>query len=221
MGMSDLPDEIWSRIMEAGIQSSALGYRDLCCLSISCRRLRRLSGDEALWSALLALDFALEGRGSSSSSSSSHSSSLSSKSLYRTKFERHRARKRAAWRLAVLKEESQIAEHTRKLDDLRIVLDAEHEKLKMASKELRDLEKVRRASVAMNVWQPEVVCSSHRQLVQQCTVPVESRASALHMELRLCKQQIAIYSKAFVSLFSLSCLLKLDGKQLTCFHVLF
>ena len=36
-------------------------------------------------------------------------------------------------------------------------------------------------------------------MVEQCDVPVESRISALEMELRLCKQQIANYDKALVS----------------------
>ena len=36
-------------------------------------------------------------------------------------------------------------------------------------------------------------------MVEQCDVPVESRISALEMELRLCKQQIANYdNKALV-----------------------
>lgn len=55
--MSILPDEIWSRILEIGTETSRLGYRDLCCLAISCRRLRRLSHDHALWTTLLAIDF--------------------------------------------------------------------------------------------------------------------------------------------------------------------
>lgn len=36
-------------------------------------------------------------------------------------------------------------------------------------------------------------------MVEQCDVPVESRISVLEMELRLCKQQIANYDKALVS----------------------
>ncbi|MQL77818.1 hypothetical protein Taro_010218 [Colocasia esculenta] len=200
--MSGLPDELWLKIMEAGIRGGALAYRDLCCLSIACRRLRRLSEDDGLWSALLVLDFPPDDRACSSasalsSSSSSQSTRLSSKAVYKTRFERQRARKQAAWRLAVLREESQVAEHARKIEDLRSLIDREQEKLKAASTELRDLERVRRASVAMNIWQPEVVRSSQRQLVEQSIVPVESRVSALEMELKLCKQQITVYSKAY------------------------
>lgn len=35
-----------------------------------------------------------------------------------------------------------------------------------------------------------------KQMVEQSDVPVESRISALDMELRLCKQQMANYDKA-------------------------
>ncbi|CAA6654497.1 unnamed protein product [Spirodela intermedia] len=187
--MGNLPDELWNRIMEAGVRCSVLGFRELCCLSISC----------PLWSALLAVDFHQDGGGPSCPSSSDGSSSTDSKSLYRAKFERHRARKLAAWRLAVLKEESQIGEHSRRLEELQSLIGKEQEKLKTASAELRNLDRVRRASVVIHVWQPEVVRSSQRQLVEQCTVPVDSRASGLEMELKLCRQQIAIYSKAFNS----------------------
>ncbi|PWZ32536.1 hypothetical protein Zm00014a_021339 [Zea mays] len=55
----------------------------------------------------------------------------------------------------------------------------------------------RRASVALNVWQPQVVRGRQKQLVQQCTVPVDSRLSDLNMELKVCKQQIATYKNAY------------------------
>jgi hypothetical protein len=52
--------------------------------------------------------------------------------------------------------------------------------------------------VALNVWQPQVVRGRQKQLVQQCTVPVDSRLSDLNMELKVCKQQIATYKNAYV-----------------------
>ncbi|RVW89833.1 F-box protein SKIP24 [Vitis vinifera] len=55
--MADLPDEMWRQILEIGIRSSNLTYKDLCCVSISCRRLHRLSNDAVLWSFLLSSDF--------------------------------------------------------------------------------------------------------------------------------------------------------------------
>jgi len=55
----------------------------------------------------------------------------------------------------------------------------------------------RRASVALNVWQPQVVRGRQKQLVQQCTVSVDSRVSDLNMELKVCKQQIATYKNSY------------------------
>jgi hypothetical protein len=52
--------------------------------------------------------------------------------------------------------------------------------------------------VALNVWQPQVVRGRQKQLVQQCTVPVDSRLSDLRMELKVCKQQIATYKNVYV-----------------------
>ncbi|GAB2303705.1 hypothetical protein Dimus_037689 [Dionaea muscipula] len=91
----DLPDELWRRIMEVGVQGSSLTYKDLCCLSISCRRLRRLSDEDSLWSYLLSSDFSptaaanpLSASSSSSSSTIGSSSSRASspKILYRIRF---------------------------------------------------------------------------------------------------------------------------------------
>lgn len=58
----------------------------------------------------------------------------------------------------------------------------------------------REASVALKVWQPEVIRGRQKQIVEQCVVPVESRIRALEMELKLCKQQILGFEKALVSL---------------------
>ncbi len=57
----------------------------------------------------------------------------------------------------------------------------------------------RQASVALNVWQPEVIRGRQKEIVEQCIVPFESRIHALEMELRLCKQQILGFEKAHVS----------------------
>ena len=71
MSASDLPDELWARVLELGVASSALGFRDLCCLAIASRRLGRLSLHPALWSALLSRDFPSQSQPSSSSTSTS------------------------------------------------------------------------------------------------------------------------------------------------------
>lgn len=57
----------------------------------------------------------------------------------------------------------------------------------------------RQASVALNVWQPEIIRGRQKQIVEQCVVPVESRFHVLQMELKLCKQQILGLEKAHVS----------------------
>lgn len=72
---------------------------------------------------------------------------------------------------------------------------------------------IRQATVALNVWQPEVIRGKQKQMVEQCDVPVESRISALEMELRLCKQQIASYDKALVSVDSIDLFGELWGNS--------
>lgn len=57
----------------------------------------------------------------------------------------------------------------------------------------------RQASVALNVWQPEVVRGRHKDVVEQSVVPVESRVHAMEMELKLCRQQISGFERAYVS----------------------
>lgn len=57
----------------------------------------------------------------------------------------------------------------------------------------------REASVALRVWQPEVIRARQRQIVEQCSVSVDSRLRTLDMELKLCELQISISRKALVS----------------------
>ncbi|AES80979.1 putative F-box domain-containing protein [Medicago truncatula] len=81
--MSSLPEELWSRILEIGIEKSSLSYKDLCCISISCHLLHRLSSDDSLWNGLISSDFP---------SSSASSLASSSKSLYKLRLEREKER---------------------------------------------------------------------------------------------------------------------------------
>ncbi|XP_012701913.1 F-box protein SKIP24 isoform X2 [Setaria italica] len=190
MSASDLPDELWARVLELGAASSALGFRDLCCLAIASRRLGRLSLHPALWSALFSRDFPSQSQPSSSSSSSTsqqqqQQQQLHPKSLYKTKFERHKVRIAEARRRAVFEAEARVLACRRRLAELEESMRAEGEKMKAAAQELDNLERVRRASVALNVWQPQVVHGRQKQLVQQCTVPVDSRLSDLNMELKV------------------------------------
>lgn len=97
----------------------------------------------------------------------------------------------------MLNTESQMFLCRKRLEELKSLLLQESERMKETVDELANLERVRRASVALNVWQPEVVRGSQRQIVEQCTVPVESRLSSLKMEVRVCTQQIVIFEKAY------------------------
>ncbi|WJX83375.1 hypothetical protein P8452_66040 [Trifolium repens] len=185
--MSSLPQELWRKILEIGVQNSGLTYKDLCCISITCRLLHRLSSEDSLWNHLLSTDFPISPPPPPSSSSLPH---RTSKNLYHLRFFRDKERKRDAHRRAVLRKESQIADHYRKLIFFKRQVSREKTKALETSTELSHLRRVREASVALNVWQPEVVRGRQKQMVEQCVVPAESRIRALEMELRLCKQQI-------------------------------
>ncbi|PKI34958.1 F-box protein SKIP24 [Punica granatum] len=197
--MSTLPDELWRLILDIGVRSPnpTLTYRDLCCLSISSRRFHRLSSEDSLWSRLLSSDFPPPPPSSSAPSTAASSLPPSSQSLYRIRFERDRDRKLAAHRRAVLRKESQIAEHSKKLSSMEASLALESDKLKTTAAELSNLQRVRQASVALNVWQPHVVRGRQKSLVEQCTVPVESQIRALEMDLRVCKMQISMLRKSY------------------------
>ncbi|GMH29973.1 hypothetical protein Nepgr_031816 [Nepenthes gracilis] len=192
--MSALPEELWRRILEIGVERSNLSYKDLCCLSISCRRFHRLSDEDSLWSSLLSSDFPQHNNSDPSFLSTSRSSS--SKTLYKIRYEKDRTRKLAAHRRAVLRSESVIAQHSRKLQELQIQRKKETQKIEAAALELLNLRKARLASVAMKVWQPEVIQGRQKQIVEQYAVPVDSRINALEMEVKLCKQQIVVFDKA-------------------------
>ncbi|GAB4834946.1 hypothetical protein Ancab_033213 [Ancistrocladus abbreviatus] len=201
--MAELPDELWRRILEMGIESSNLSFRDLCCISISSRRLRRLSDDDSLWSTLLSSDFRQHNHNSShllSSSSNDNgfsSGSSSSKTLYKITFKKDRTRKLLAHKRAVSRLDSQIAERSRRLQELQAWRMEENDKMKDAVGELSNLQKARQASVALNVWQPEVIRTRQKQIVEQCPVSVDSRINALEMEIKLCRQQIAMFDKTY------------------------
>ncbi|XVF06702.1 hypothetical protein REPUB_Repub06bG0073300 [Reevesia pubescens] len=131
---NELPDELWRKILETGIEVSNFTYKDLCCVSISCKRLHRLSNEDSLWSHLVSLDFPNQ--------ISSSLSSSSPKPLYKIRFERERKRKLLVHKRAVLRKESQISEYLRKLREIEIWLREERQKLKPAVSELSNLRKV-------------------------------------------------------------------------------
>ncbi|KOM38633.1 hypothetical protein LR48_Vigan03g201500 [Vigna angularis] len=192
--MSFLPEELWQRILEIGIESRGLSCQDLCCVSISCRRLHRLSSEDLLWNRLLSADYP----------QTHPSSSTSSKSLYKLRFERdnewriaarrravlRKERRIAAHRRAVLRKESQIVEHSRKLREIQTLVAQETATATQTAQDLSNLLRARQAFVPLNVWQPEVVRIMQNQMVEQSAVAAECRIHALEMELNLCKQQI-------------------------------
>lgn len=94
-------------------------------------------------------------------------------------------------------QQNEVSICKRRMRELENQIVDESSRLRAAATELENLERARRASVALNVWQPDVVHGSHKQIVVNCTVPVESRLSSLNMEVKLCKQQIAIYNKSY------------------------
>lgn len=202
--MAELPDELWRRILEMGVSASnpnpdpnRLTFKDLCCISMSCRCFRRLSNDDSLWSSLLLSDFPAHLNTENIPSSSSSTTTNSRKSLYRARYEKDKARRIAAHRRAVLRIESRIAEHTRRLQELEDRRAEEADKIRTVASELSNLHKVRQASVALNVWQPEVIRGRQKQIVEQCPVPIDSRINVLEMELKLCKQQIVVFEKTY------------------------
>ncbi|EMS68388.1 hypothetical protein TRIUR3_05273 [Triticum urartu] len=138
MSASDMPDELWARVLELGAASAALGFRDLCCLAIASRRLRRLSLHPSLWSALLSRDFPSQ----SQPSSSSQQQQPDPKSLYRTKFERHKLRMAEARRRAVYEAEGRVVACRRRLTELEESMCAEGDRMKATAQELDSLERV-------------------------------------------------------------------------------
>ncbi|XP_009777612.1 F-box protein SKIP24 [Nicotiana tabacum] len=191
MSASALPDELWRRILEIGIEFYNFNYKDLCCLSITCRRLNRLSDDDSLWSSLFSADFPQYPIKQHRSSSS-----VSNKSLYKIRYEKIREQKALAHRRAVLRIQSEINEHSRRIREMELRSAEEKEKMKNTVAEFLNLRKIRQASVALNVWQPEVVRGKQKQIVEQCNVPVNNRIHAIEMELKLCKQQVEGFEKA-------------------------
>ncbi|KAL9268599.1 F-box protein SKIP24-like protein [Drosera capensis] len=141
MAAECLPDELWRRILELGTQRGTLTYRDLCCLSISARRMRRLSGEGSLWSILLASDFPNNSTAATTTKTTGANGSW--KTVYRIRYEKDREKKMAAHRRAVLRLESVMAQCKIELKRLKEKREEEMGKLKVAVEELSRLEKVR------------------------------------------------------------------------------
>ncbi|XP_073018390.1 F-box protein SKIP24 [Primulina eburnea] len=198
--MSALPDELWRRIMEIGIQSGTLACADLCRLSIVCRSFCLLAADNSLWSRLLFSDFpsSRNDLNLKINDVSSSDADAKLKRLYKVRYESDRNQKRQQQICAVLKLEGKVAEHLGKIQRIELHILEEKDKLNKADAELKYLCQVRHASVALNVWQPEVIRARQEQMIRQCTVPVKSRIKILDMELNSCKHQIACLRKSLI-----------------------
>ncbi|CAA2955972.1 F-box SKIP24, partial [Olea europaea subsp. europaea] len=57
--MFELPEDMGRRIMQIGVENAILDFKDLCRLSLTCKFLYKLSGEDALWSSLLYQDFTM------------------------------------------------------------------------------------------------------------------------------------------------------------------
>ncbi|KAG8372312.1 hypothetical protein BUALT_Bualt12G0053100 [Buddleja alternifolia] len=164
--MSMLPDDLWNRIMEIGIGTKSLNYKDICRLSTTCRRLRRLADDNSVWSPLLLSGFPTSRMDLHLISIARNSDSTLNrkvKSLYKTRYfvyvlrpkyglidcknndryEKEREQKRLAHRRVVLRIESEKAELLRPIQERELQSSLEKEKLKEAIAELRNLWKAR------------------------------------------------------------------------------
>ncbi|XP_021733212.1 F-box protein SKIP24-like isoform X2 [Chenopodium quinoa] len=199
--MAELPEELWRKILEMGVKPSnkhnnnGFTFKELCCTAITCKRLHRLSNEPSLWSSLLSSDFPL--RLTTNNNNNNSSSSISPKSLYKSWYEKDKAKRVAAHKRAVLRIESRITENSRRIEELRTRLVEESNRMKAVAFELSNLRRVRQASVALNVWQPEVVRGRQKEIVEQCAVPVDLRINALEMELKLCKQHLIVHEKNY------------------------
>ncbi|KAL5723839.1 hypothetical protein ACHQM5_007184 [Ranunculus cassubicifolius] len=163
----------------------------LCCISISSKRLTKLSNENSLWQTLLLQDFP-------NSQPLNLHQSHNLKSLYKSKFEKERDKQLAAHRRAVFRIESQIFVGIARIKELKEQLNKENEKLKLGLEELRNLERIRSMNVALNVWQPEIVRGNQKRVVEQCVVRGnQKRVSAIEMEVRVCKQQIQVLDNGY------------------------
>ncbi|XP_057823967.1 F-box protein SKIP24 isoform X1 [Cryptomeria japonica] len=186
--MSAIPDEIWMQIMDIGVQRNILNYRDLSSLAISSRRLCRLSNHSFLWELLWTKDFP--------SDSIPESLTKDLKSLYKQKFERVKSTKIAAHKRSVLRVQSQALVLERECKDLGTLLNGERRRLNSTLSELKNIERARQSSVALKIWQPEIIHTRQQDVVEQTPVRTDSRIHSLKMEIAVCKERIERFSRS-------------------------
>ncbi|PIA63129.1 hypothetical protein AQUCO_00200867v1 [Aquilegia coerulea] len=113
-----LPDELWIKILEVGIENSILGCGDICAFSISCKHFNKLSNDDILWSSLITLDFPPKSPNNHHHQSSSISIS-SKKTLYKYKLDRYIRNKYASIKKRLIKHERSLGRLAIRIQRLR------------------------------------------------------------------------------------------------------
>jgi len=186
--MDAFPDEIWTCIFEIGIKQNILSYRDLSSIAISSRRLCRLSSQNCVWKLLRAKDFPTD-----ADSGAFHQKY---KSIYRLKFERVKAVKVAAHKRLVLRIQSQALVLERECKDLETQLQEEKKRHNSTLVEFKNLERARQSSIALNVWQPQFVRMAQNNVLEHTPVHTDSRIHSLKMEMRVCKERIARFTRS-------------------------
>ncbi|CAM6098437.1 unnamed protein product [Calypogeia fissa] len=190
--MASLPEELWVQILETGLQSAQLQYRDLCALAIVSRRLNRICELDVVWKHALAQDFPEPSwpGGSAEASLRRLGSDGACKKLYRTRYEKVKEKKTAAHKRQVLRVTSALNVLQRESHTLQKILRTERDKLVSSQKELENLERISRTSVALQIWQPQAVATRHEQVVQQVPVDIPAQKNYLSLEVEVCKSRI-------------------------------
>ncbi|KAF9624543.1 hypothetical protein IFM89_011717 [Coptis chinensis] len=131
--MEVLPEEIWIRILETGIEKWILTHKDICSFSISCKNFNKLSNDNSLWSTLLSLDFPHFQNEDTSSSEESQ------KNLYKSRLEIYRQLERDFIRRTVFNQEYRLGVLGRKIKRVRRELKVINEQMEENSGVLLDM----------------------------------------------------------------------------------
>lgn len=118
-------------------------------------------------------------------------------STYETwRFERVKAVKIAAHKRLVLRIQSQALVLERECKDLETQLHEEKKRHNSTLVELKNLERARQSSIALNVWQPQFVRMAQNTVLEHTPVHTESRIHSLKMEMRVCKERIARFTRS-------------------------
>lgn len=190
-GAADLPGEIWAEILRVGVRDGVLNFRDICSISIAGRTLNRLGTVSSLWKLLFEKDFPqLSQNGVVFFNPVSAGSSLNFRTIYKQRFERIKASRIAAHKRQVLRFQSRGVVLEKECKDLEEQLHSEKKKLLAIQSELRGLEQARKSSVALRLWQPQVVHLMHQQVVEQQPVDMQFLQHSLDMEAKVCMEGI-------------------------------